>query len=107
MLDRKLVLLAVQVLSAVCALAAAGLWFAASVDSIAERVLDAMRARGGMDVLGSDMDALVQAFACDLRGSRRGGRRSYHSGGYLIRAETNPLARGGPFLEWLDCAALY
>jgi hypothetical protein len=63
MMGRRWLLLTVQVLSALCAIGAAGLWFAASIDSTPERVLDAMRARGGMDIFGSDMNELVQSLA--------------------------------------------
>jgi hypothetical protein len=63
MATRKRVLLTLQVLSMLCAVAAAFLCWMAANDSTPERVRAAMKAHGGMDIFGSDLSELVEGLA--------------------------------------------
>jgi hypothetical protein len=52
---------AIQILSALFAVAAAIFWFKASIDATPNQVASAMKSQGGMDVFGSDLTRVVDA----------------------------------------------
>ncbi len=57
----RLALLILDALSFLCAIAAAGFWYAASIDSTPQHVLQTITELGGTDIFGSDVKELVRS----------------------------------------------